>query len=126
MKTIPSLPLIPPSQLPSASFRPFLFSLPIATLTLYLPHPLPPQTRNAKGNTESATIEVCLGNLLGIFITPLLLQMFLSSSDTWAFGAPVAQGGKEGTEGLKEIYRRMGKQLGLSLFLPLVVGQGVQ
>jgi len=46
--------------------------------------------------------------------------MFLSG--WWAFGAPVASGGNTGAAGLLVIYKQIGKQLGLALFLPLVGG----
>ncbi|ADV20785.1 Hypothetical protein CGB_C0005C [Cryptococcus gattii WM276] len=79
-------------------------------------------TRSAGGSTEAATMEVCVGNLLGTFITPLLCEMFFSSS-AWSYGVPIAKGGYEGSQGLKEIYRQLAKQLGLTLFVPLFVGQ---
>ncbi|TYJ51445.1 hypothetical protein B9479_007980 [Cryptococcus floricola] len=79
-------------------------------------------TRSAGGSTEAATMEVCVGNLLGTFITPLLCEMFFSSS-AWSYGQPIAKGGYEGSAGLKEIYRHLAKQLGLTLFIPLLVGQ---
>ncbi|ODN76485.1 hypothetical protein L202_05151 [Cryptococcus amylolentus CBS 6039] len=79
-------------------------------------------TRSAGGSTEAATMEVCVGNLLGTFITPLLCEMFFSSS-AWSYGQPIAKGGYEGSAGLKEIYRHLAKQLGLTLFIPLFVGQ---
>ncbi|OXG12881.1 sodium/bile acid cotransporter 7-B/bile acid cotransporter 7-B [Cryptococcus neoformans A2-102-5] len=79
-------------------------------------------TRNAGGSTEAATMEVCVGNLLGTFITPLLCEMFFSSP-AWSFGIPIAKGGYEGSQGLKEIYRQLARQLGLTLFVPLFVGQ---
>ncbi|WVW80214.1 hypothetical protein I302_102191 [Kwoniella bestiolae CBS 10118] len=83
-------------------------------------------TRAAGGSTESATIEVCIGNLIGTFITPLLCSLFFSS-DTWSFGRPIAKdGGGSTAEGLKEIYRQLAKQLGLAIFVPLSVGQVIQ
>lgn len=45
--------------------------------------------------------------------------MFFSSS-AWSYGVPIAKGGYEGSQGLKEIYRQLAKQLGLTLFVPLV------
>ncbi|OCF75057.1 sodium/bile acid cotransporter 7-B/bile acid cotransporter 7-B [Kwoniella mangroviensis CBS 8886] len=83
-------------------------------------------TRSAGGSTESATIEVCIGNLLGTFITPLLCSLFFSS-DTWSFGKPIAKdGGGSTADGLKEIYRQLAKQIGLAIFVPLFVGQVIQ
>jgi predicted Na+-dependent transporter len=48
-------------------------------------------TGQAGGDQSAATIEVMLGNLLGTFLSPALLQMFLSASK-WSFGKPVASG----------------------------------
>nr|ODN92387.1 sodium/bile acid cotransporter 7-B/bile acid cotransporter 7-B [Cryptococcus depauperatus CBS 7841] len=80
-------------------------------------------TRSAGGSVEAATMEVCVvGNLLGAFITPLLCEMFFSNP-AWSYGMPVAKGGQEGSQGLKEIYRQLAKQLGLALFIPLSLGQ---
>lgn len=47
--------------------------------------------------------------------------MFMTGA--WEFAAPVAQGDVSGAQGLAVIYKLIGKQLGLSLFLPLAVGQ---
>jgi sodium/bile acid cotransporter 7 len=58
------------------------------------------------------------GNLLGVFITPLLLDMFLTGP--WEYGAPIADGGQTGADGLRLIYRQLAKQLGLSIFVPIV------
>lgn len=79
-------------------------------------------TRNAGGNVEAATIEVCIGNTLGTFITPLLLSMYLQKRDGWGFIQPRASGGN----GLTAIYKHMGQQLSITLFAPLIVGQIVQ
>ena len=93
-------------------------------------------TRNAGGNVEAATIEVCIGNTLGwfpsylsltliplfthipigTFITPLLLTMYLQEKDGWGFIQPKAKSG----DGLVAIYKHMGQQLGITLFAPLV------
>nr|XP_018264783.1 sodium/bile acid cotransporter 7-B/bile acid cotransporter 7-B [Kwoniella dejecticola CBS 10117]OBR86941.1 sodium/bile acid cotransporter 7-B/bile acid cotransporter 7-B [Kwoniella dejecticola CBS 10117] len=83
-------------------------------------------TRLAGGNVESATIEVCIGNLIGAFITPLLCSAFFSS-DTWSFGRPRASdSGGSTADGLREIYKQLAKQLGLAIFVPLFVGQIIQ
>ncbi|GAA5820933.1 hypothetical protein JCM3770_002635 [Rhodotorula araucariae] len=75
----------------------------------------------AGGDVAGTTIEVLLGNTLGTFLTPALLEMFLSSS-TWDFGRPVASGGG----GIGEVYRQVIEQLGYSVFIPLFVGECVQ
>ncbi|OCF31664.1 sodium/bile acid cotransporter 7-B/bile acid cotransporter 7-B [Kwoniella heveanensis BCC8398] len=82
-------------------------------------------TRSAGGSVEATTMQVCIGNTIGTFITPLLCELFFSSS-TWSFGKPIAKGGGSNSDGLKEIYRQLAKQLGLALFVPLFVGQVVQ
>ncbi|KAK4689929.1 vacuolar protein sorting-associated protein 54, partial [Tremellales sp. Uapishka_1] len=82
-------------------------------------------TRNAGGNTEAATMEVFVGNVLGIFITPLLLEMY-TSSGPWEYGAPVAAGSVSSTAGLKIIYKDIAKQMGLAIFVPMFVGQVIQ
>ncbi|KAG8906888.1 hypothetical protein FRC01_007870 [Tulasnella sp. 417] len=79
-------------------------------------------TRNAGGNVEAATIEVCIGNTLGTFITPLLLSMYLQVRDGWGFIQPRAESGN----GLTAIYKHMGQQLSITLFAPLIVGQIIQ
>lgn len=62
-----------------------------------------------------------LGNLVGTFLSPALLQMFLSSS-LWSFGTPVPSG----SGGTKEIYRQVIEQLGYTVFIPLFVGEVIQ
>lgn len=79
-------------------------------------------TGQAGGDQSASTIEVMLGNLVGTFLSPALLQMFLSTSNTWAFGSPVASG-KGGTG---EIYRQVIEQLGCTVFVPLFVGEVIQ
>ncbi|KAG9012638.1 hypothetical protein FRB94_005248 [Tulasnella sp. JGI-2019a] len=79
-------------------------------------------TQNAGGNVEAATIEVCIGNTIGTFITPLLLSMYLQKRDGWGFILPKAEGGN----GLTAIYKHMAEQLSAALFAPLIVGQFVQ
>ena len=82
-------------------------------------------TQEAEGNEEAATAECCIGQVLGIFLSPLSLEMFMSAPG-WAYGAPVAEGGKSSTEGLKLIYAQVGKHMGLAIFLPMIVGQVIQ
>lgn len=77
-------------------------------------------TRTAKGNESLSLIEVSVGNVLGAFISPALAQMFLSKHSGFAFGNPTAD------MSLTALYRKVMKQLGLSLFVPLFVGQVIQ
>ncbi|GAA6008832.1 hypothetical protein JCM10207_001740 [Rhodosporidiobolus poonsookiae] len=78
-------------------------------------------TTAAGGDAASTTIEVMLQNLVGTFLSPALLQMYLSSS-TWIFGRPVASGGG----GLRGLYVAVIKQLVYSVYVPFVVGEAVQ
>ena len=72
-------------------------------------------TRQAHGNTALTVVQSTLGNLLGPFLSPLLLQMYTASNEWYTDILPKSDEG-----GYGEIYKRVFKQLGLSLFLPLV------
>ncbi|KAK3051479.1 hypothetical protein LTR09_007502 [Extremus antarcticus] len=74
-------------------------------------------TRQAHGNTALTVVQTTIGNLIGVFITPALLVMY-TSVDTW-YNAVLPPAGNDWSE----IYRRVLKQIGLSIYLPLVVGQ---
>jgi predicted Na+-dependent transporter len=73
-------------------------------------------TRNAGGNVESATAEVVVGNVIGTFLTPSLLTLYLKPLQSSGFIQPDASGGG----GLVGIYTQMAKQLSASLLAPLV------
>ncbi|AOW01529.1 SBF-like CPA transporter family-domain-containing protein [Yarrowia lipolytica] len=77
-------------------------------------------TRNAGGNDSLSLLEVTIGNVMGAFVSPALLQLYLSDSTGFGFGNPAKD------SSMTELYRRVMKQLGLSLFVPLFVGQVVQ
>lgn len=80
-------------------------------------------TKQAHGNDVLTLCEVFIGNVLGAFITPALVQMYLRGS--FAFGNPTRQPG--GTSiSIQQLYANVMKQLGLSLFVPLFVGQVIQ
>lgn len=72
-------------------------------------------TRQAHGNTALTVVQSTLGNLLGPFLSPLLLQLYTASNEWYSDVLPKSDEG-----GYGEIYKRVFKQLGLSLFLPLV------
>ena len=72
-------------------------------------------TKQASGNQALTVVESTLGNLLGPFISPLLLLMYTSSHAWYTHFLP-----GPGSGGFGELYRRVFQQLGLSLFLPLV------
>ncbi|KAM0789530.1 hypothetical protein ACM66B_000345 [Microbotryomycetes sp. NB124-2] len=77
-------------------------------------------TGQAGGDESAATIEVMIGNLLGTFLSPALLDMFMTGP--WSFGKPVASGG--GGQG--QIYRAVLAQLGYTVFIPVTVGEVIQ
>ncbi|KAF1914060.1 SBF-like CPA transporter family-domain-containing protein [Ampelomyces quisqualis] len=76
-------------------------------------------TRQAHGNTALTVVQSVIGQFLCPFLTPIILQMYLSSG-AW-YSKVLVHG-----EGYGEIYRRVFMQLGLSLFVPMFLGQVVQ
>lgn len=72
-------------------------------------------TKQAHGNQALTVVESMLGNLLGPFVTPLLVEMYLASGAWYTEPLPRTRPGEFG-----ELYRRVFKQLGLSMLLPLV------
>ncbi|KAI6911444.1 hypothetical protein KC318_g772 [Hortaea werneckii] len=81
-------------------------------------------TRQAQGNTALTVVQTTVGNFLGVFITPALVTMY-TGVDTWynAVLLPQDQSGGGGGGRFGETYARVLKQLSLSLYLPLLVGQ---
>lgn len=77
-------------------------------------------TRQSNGNDSLALIEVTIGNIMGAFITPALVQMYLSASTGFAYGNPALN------SSMTALYAHVMKQLGLAVFVPLFVGQVVQ
>ncbi|GAA6017670.1 hypothetical protein JCM11491_001163 [Sporobolomyces phaffii] len=78
-------------------------------------------TGQAGGDEAATTIEVVLGNLVGTFLSPALLEMYFASS-RWEFGRPDAGGGG----GIGEVYRQVMQQLGYTVFIPLFIGELIQ
>ncbi|KAL6712380.1 hypothetical protein ACN47E_000257 [Coniothyrium glycines] len=76
-------------------------------------------TRQAHGNAALTVVQSVIGQFLCPFLTPIILQMYLSTG-SW-YSRVLVHGG-----GYGEIYRRVFMQLGLSLFVPMLVGQIVQ
>ncbi|KAK3721492.1 hypothetical protein LTR37_003048 [Vermiconidia calcicola] len=74
-------------------------------------------TRQAHGNQALTVVQTTIGNLLGVFITPALVVMY-TSVPTWYNTVLPPASGHWGA-----IYSRVLKQLGLSIYLPLFVGQ---
>ncbi|KDE03680.1 hypothetical protein MVLG_05869 [Microbotryum lychnidis-dioicae p1A1 Lamole] len=77
-------------------------------------------TDQAGGDESAAMIEVIFGNTLGVSLTPALLNAFMSGP--WAFCAPRTSG----SGGTADIYLKVLKQLGFTVFIPLVVGEVLQ
>ena len=77
-------------------------------------------TRQAQGNTALTVVQTTVGNFLGVFITPALVTMY-TGADTW-YNAVLPRGQSAGGR-FGEIYARVLKQLSLSLYLPLIIGQ---
>lgn len=76
-------------------------------------------TRQAHGNAALTVVQSVIGQFLCPFLTPIILQMYLSTG-SW-YSKVLVHGG-----GYGEIYRRVFMQLGLSLFVPMFIGQIVQ
>ncbi|KAI8078855.1 SBF-like CPA transporter family-domain-containing protein [Halteromyces radiatus] len=73
-------------------------------------------TRNANGNDGAAVFNAALGNVLGIFISPALMTIF--GDDRILFPPGSARG--------KPDYIKVLFQLGLTVLVPLVVGQVIR
>jgi solute carrier family 10 (sodium/bile acid cotransporter), member 7 len=74
-------------------------------------------TRQGHGAAVLTVVETTIGNLIGPFVTPVLIRMYLLA-ETW-FGEVIpSQGGGYGA-----LYRRVFMQFGLSIYLPMAVGQ---
>lgn len=77
-------------------------------------------TRSAHGNDALTVVESALGNVLAPFITPLLLRMYLASGAWYTHVVPPA------SSAFGPLYQRVFKKLGLSMLIPLFVGQVIQ
>ncbi|KAF7594542.1 hypothetical protein BBP40_008989 [Aspergillus hancockii] len=73
-------------------------------------------TRKANGNGALTVTQSTIGNLLGPFITTALLKLYTSTNVWYMEFLPE-------TEGFTNTYQYVFKQLGLSVFVPLLAGQ---
>jgi sodium/bile acid cotransporter 7 len=77
-------------------------------------------TGQAHGNTALTVVQTTIGSFLGPLLTPLLITMYTSTGAWYDSFLPANNGG------YAELYRRVFKQLGLSVYVPMVAGQLVQ
>lgn len=79
-------------------------------------------TREAGGDVAATMVSVTIGNLLGPFICPLLIaRLYLPATAAFRQWIP-----SEAVGDLSPLYRNVMMQMGLSVYLPLVVGQVVR
>ncbi|KAF1802956.1 SBF-like CPA transporter family-domain-containing protein [Mucor lusitanicus] len=78
-------------------------------------------TKNANGNEASALMNAALGNVLGIFVSPALVSYFQGP-----LLAASPEDESANTAGGSVDFVMVLKQLGLTVLLPLVIGQAIQ
>lgn len=77
-------------------------------------------TRQSHGNVHLTVVETTIGNLIGPFLSPVLIKMYLTSGAWYSNAIPLQQGG------YGALYRRVFMQFGLSIYLPMFIGQLVR
>jgi solute carrier family 10 (sodium/bile acid cotransporter), member 7 len=78
-------------------------------------------TKQAHGNQALTVVETTIGNGISPFLSPVLVQMYLSAGAWYTDFLP-----NSGSDNYAQIYRRVFKQLGLSIYVPMIVGQVIQ
>ena len=72
-------------------------------------------TQQAHGNMAFTVVQSTIGNFVAPFITPLLMNMYTGNTSPFPLGKSIPQ-----KDNYSELYARVFKQLGLSVFLPMV------
>ncbi|KPI35766.1 uncharacterized protein AB675_1262 [Cyphellophora attinorum] len=75
-------------------------------------------TRQSHGETALTVVETTIGNLIGPFVTPVLIRMYLLPN-TW-FSAVIPS---DQSNSYQALYSRVFMQFGLSIYLPMLLGQ---
>ncbi|KAI3399853.1 hypothetical protein diail_5364 [Diaporthe ilicicola] len=74
-------------------------------------------TRNAGGDDAAAIVEVVIGNVFGSFLCPGLIYIFIPTVGDFKDWTP------SDASGIPEMYQHVSMQLGLSVLVPIAVGQ---
>ncbi|KAE8153202.1 putative sodium bile acid cotransporter [Aspergillus avenaceus] len=77
-------------------------------------------TRGAKGNDALTIVESTIGNVLGPFLSPLLIKMYCGAEPWYTEFLSPEDGG------YGAMYTRVFQKMGLTILLPMLVGQILQ
>ena len=72
-------------------------------------------TEQAHGNMAFTVVQSTIGNFMAPFLTPLLMNMYTGPTSPFPLGSAIPQ-----RDNYAMLYGRVFKQLGLSVFLPMV------
>jgi sodium/bile acid cotransporter 7 len=78
-------------------------------------------TKQAHGNQALTVVQTTIGNFLGVFLSPILVRMYLAADAWYTDVLPKGQAASIGS-----LYQRVFMQLGLTIYLPLAVGQVIR
>jgi sodium/bile acid cotransporter 7 len=78
-------------------------------------------TKQAHGNQALTVVQTTIGNFLAVFLSPILVRMYLTAGAWYTDVLPKGQAASIGS-----LYSRVFMQLGLTIYLPLVVGQVIR